>query len=331
MVSINPIFTDGVVLQANKPVRIFGAGEGSVTVELLGESKSVFSKGEWLLEFEPQPYGGPYTLSITLDGNERKITDVYFGDVYLLGGQSNMQFKMWERREPTDIYEGNENVRLFTVDRMEENTEERWGASDGWVTLTKENGRDFSAIGYYTSLELAKAGHKIGLIACYQGASVIQSWLKKEVALRPELQVENKFADHEWFPIWNDDGVLYDYMLSKIIPFSMASVLWYQGESNASIDEARIYLRFLDALTSSWRADFKDDSLQFIIIQLADYIERDTEGWHLVQKAQMEASVALENVKTVVCRDICENDDIHPRSKKALSLRIVDALKSQNN
>ena len=331
MVSINPIFTDGVVLQANKPVRIFGAGEGSVTVELLGETKSFFSKGEWLLDFEPQPYGGPYTLSITLDGNERKITDVYFGDVYLLGGQSNMQFKMWERREPTDIYEGNENVRLFTVDRMEENTEERWGASDGWVTLTKENGHDFSAIGYYTSLELAKAGHKIGLIACYQGASVIQSWLKKEVALRPELQVENKFADHEWFPIWNDDGVLYDYMLSKIIPFSMASVLWYQGESNASIDEARIYLRFLDALTSSWRADFKDDSLQFIIIQLADYIERDTEGWHLVQKAQMEASVALENVKTVVCRDICENDDIHPRSKKALSLRIVDALKSQNN
>ena len=34
----------------------------------------------------------------------------------------------------------------------------------------------------------------------------------------------------------------------------------------------------------------------------------------------------LENVKTVVCRDICETDDIHPRSKKALSLRIAKAL-----
>lgn len=328
MVTLNPIFANGMVMQAGKPVRVFGKGEGSVTVEFLGKTKNALAKGEWLIEFEPQNYGGPFTMSIILDGEKRIIDDIYFGDVYLLGGQSNMQFKMWERREPSDVYEGNESVRLFTVDRIEENTEERWGVNDGWVTLTKENAKDFSAIGYYVSSELAKNGHRIGLIACYQGASVIQSWLKKEVAQRPELQVENKFADHEWFPIWNGDGVLYDFMLSKIIPYSISSVLWYQGESNASIDEARIYLRFLDALTSSWREDFMDEDLEFIIIQLADYIERNTEGWHLVQEAQMKAQDELKNVKTVVCRDVCENDDIHPRSKKELSMRIVNALLS---
>jgi len=326
MVTLNPIFTNGVILQANKTVKIFGDGDGEVTVEFSGQAKSVVSQGKWLIEFEAQNYGGPYTMYVTLDGEKTEITDIYFGDVYLLGGQSNMQFKMWERREPTDVYEGNENVRLFTVDRMEENTEERWGMADGWVTLTKENAKDFSAIGYYVSQELAK-DRKIGLIACYQGASVIQSWLKKEVAQRQELQVENKFADHEWFPIWNDDGVLYDHMLTKIIPYPMASVLWYQGESNASVDEARIYLRFLDALTSSWRADFMDNDLEFIVIQLADYDERNTEGWHLVQEAQMRAQNELKNVKTVICRDVCETNDIHPRSKKELSLRIVKALR----
>ncbi len=326
MVTLNPIFANGVILQANKPVRIFGSGEGTVSVTFFGQTKSTVSKGGWLIEFEAQNYGGPHTMSITLNGEKTEITDIYFGDVYLLGGQSNMQFKLRERREPTDVYEGNENVRLYTVDRMEESTEERWGMADGWVTLTKENARDFSAIGYYVSQELAR-DRKIGLIACYQGASVIQSWLKKEVAERPELQVENKFVDHEWFPIWNNDGILYDFMLTKIIPFSMASVLWYQGESNASIDEARIYLRFLDALTSSWRADFMDEDLEFIVIQLADYDERNTEGWHLVQEAQLKAQDELKNVKTVVCRDVCETNDIHPRSKKELSLRIVRALR----
>ena len=326
MVTLNPIFTNGVILQANKTIKIFGDGNGEVTVAFLGQAKSTTANGKWLIEFNAQGYGGPYSMTVTLDNEKTEINDIYFGDVYLLGGQSNMQFKMWERREPTDMYEGNENVRLFTVDRMEENTEERWSIKDGWVTLTKENARDFSAIGYYLAQELGK-DRKIGLIACYQGASVIQSWLKKEVAQREELQVENKFADHEWFPIWNDDGILYDYMLTKIIPFSMASVLWYQGESNASIDEARIYLRFLDALTSSWRADFMDDDLEFIVIQLADYDERNTEGWHLVQDAQMEAQKALKNVKTVVCRDICETNDIHPRSKKELSLRIAKVLR----
>lgn len=326
MVTLNPIFTNGTVLQANKPVRVFGKGEGNVSVELFGVIKNVKSNGDWLIEFEPHSYGGPYSMTVILDGVKTEITDIYFGDVYLLSGQSNMQFKMWERRVPDDIYEGNENVRLFTVDRMEENTEERWGAKDGWVTLTKDNARDFSAIGYYASQELAKQGHKIGLIACYQGASVIQSWLKKEVAEREEFQVKDKFGDHEWFPVWNGDGVLYDFMLSKIIPYSLAYVLWYQGESNASINEAKLYLKFLDALTSSWREDFKDENLPFIVVQLADYIERDTEGWHLVQDAQMEAQYKLKNVKTVVCRDICENDDIHPRSKKELSLRIIKAI-----
>ena len=326
MVTLNPIFSNGMIFQANKPVRIFGTGNGKVEIELFGVTKGVYANGEWLLEFSPHSYGGPYTMTTIIDGNKTEIIDIYFGDVYLLGGQSNMQFKMWERHEPADVYKGNENVHLFTVDRIEENTEERWGMKDGWITLTKENAKDFSAIGYYVSQEIAKNGHRVGLIACYQGASVIQSWLKKEVAQRPELQVENKFADHEWFPIWNDDGVLYDNMLSKIIPYSMASVLWYQGESNASIDEARIYLRFLDALTSSWRSDFMDEALEFIVIQLADYDERDTEGWHLVQKAQMEAQSALKNVKTVVCKDVCETNDIHPKSKKELSIRIANAL-----
>ena len=326
MVTLNPIFTNGMIMQANKPVRIFGSGEGAVAVDFLGQSKSITSNGEWLIEFDAQSYGGPYTMTVSLNGKKTEINDIYFGDVYLLGGQSNMQFKMWERREPTDVYEGNENVRLYTVDRMEENTEERFGMADGWVTLTRENAKDFSAIGYYVSQELGK-DRKIGLIACYQGASVIQSWLRKDVAQRPELQVENKFADHEWFPIWNDDGILYDYMLTKIIPYSMASVLWYQGESNASVDEARIYLRFLDALTSSWREVFMDENLEFIVIQLADYDERNTEGWHLVQEAQLKAQDELKNVKTVICRDVCETDDIHPRSKKELSLRIVKALK----
>ena len=325
MVTLNPIFTNGMVMQAGKTVRVFGSGTGLACVELLGQTKTINSSGAWAMEFDPHNYGGPYKMTGTLDGEKTVIEDIWFGDVYLLGGQSNMQFKMWERRVPTDIFEGNENVRLFTVDRIEENTEERWGVKDGWVTLTEENAKDFSAIGYYLAQELA-LDRKIGLVACYQGASVIQSWLPKAVAKREDLQVENKFADHEWFPIWNIDGLLYERMLEKITPYQMASVLWYQGESNASIDEARIYLRYLDALTSSWREAFLDKDLEFIVIQLADYDERNTEGWHLVQEAQMKAQDELENVKTVVCRDICETDDIHPRSKKALSLRIAKAL-----
>ena len=324
MVTLNSIFCDNMIMQANKPIRFFGSGDGNVTVEFCGVTKSVFAESKWLIEFDAVTYGGPYDVKVVLDGNVIYLENIYFGDVYLLGGQSNMQFKLWESSEPKENYKGNNNVRLFTVDRMEEG--ETFKTSDGWIELTRETAPNFSAIGYYVGQELAKDDRKIGLIACYQGASVIQSWMSKDVALVPEFKIENRFADHEWFPIWNDDGVLYENMLSKILPYSISQVLWYQGESNASVNEADMYLDFLRALIMNWRRDFKDENLGFIIIQLADHLDRAGYAWSKIQEQQMLAEKEIPYVKTVVCKDVCDNIDIHPKEKDILSKRIADLL-----
>ena len=325
MTTLNPIFCDNMIMQANKPIRIFGIGDGIACVEFMGKRKTVISKEEsWVIELDSVDYGGPYEIKVLLSNECVILKNVYFGDVYLLGGQSNMQFKLWESSEPKENYRGNKNVRLFTVDRMEEG--EHFKTSDGWVELTEDTAPNFSAIGYYVAQELARDDRKIGLIACYQGASVIQSWMSKEYALVPEFKIENRFADHVWFPVWNDDGVLYENMLSKIIPYSMASVLWYQGESNASVDEANIYLDFLRALITNWRRDFKDDTLEFIIIQLADHLDRAGYAWSKIQEQQLLAQDVIPYVKTVICRDVCDNIDIHPKEKDILSKRIAVLL-----
>ena len=325
MVQINSIFRSNMILQASAPVRFFGTGDGAVAVTLDGVRKETNAKGEWLIEFEPKEYGGPYTVSLELGGIFSTLKNVYFGDVILLGGQSNMQFKLKESSEPKENYKGNENVRLFTVDRMENG--DYFSSQDGWVELTKESAPDFSAIGYYVGQGLATRERKIGLIACYQGASVIQSWLPKVDALVPEFKIENRFADHEWFPIWNDDGVLWENMCQRILPFAFNTVLWYQGESNASVDEANIYLEFLRALTSSWRREFQNENMRFIIIQLADHLDRAGYAWEKIQSEQLRAEKEIPLVNTVVCRDVCDNIDIHPKEKDVLSQRIVDLLK----
>ncbi len=311
-------------MQANKNVRFFGEGCGAVRVDFNGVKKTVNADGKWLIEFDGVGYGGPYDITVVLDGKSVVLENVYFGDVYLLGGQSNMQFKLWESSEPKEKYKDNKNVRLFTVDRMEDG--ETFKTADGWIELTLETAPNFSAIGYYVAQELARDDRKIGLIACYQGASVIQSWMSKEFALVPEFEIENRFIDHEWFPIWNDDGVLYENMLVKILPYSMASVLWYQGESNASNNEADLYLEFLKALIKNWRKDFMDESLGFIIIQLADHLDRAGYAWSKIQEKQLLAQDEIPNVKTVICRDVCDNIDIHPKEKDILSKRIAELL-----
>ena len=325
MVRLNSIFGSNMVLQALAPVRFFGDGCGKVAVTLDGVRKEAEADGEWLVEFEPFDYGGPYDITVELDGAFIVLRDVYFGDVILLGGQSNMQFKLYESSESKENYRANENVRLYTVDRME--TGERFSSRDGWVPLSLENAPYFSAIGYYVAQGLAGKNRKIGLIACYQGASVIQSWMPRDVALVPEFEIENRFADHVWYPIWNDDGVLWENMMEKILPFAFNTVLWYQGESNASVDEANIYMDMLKAMILGWRRYFKNDNMRFIVIQLADHLDRAGYAWEKIQSEQLRAQDEISLVKTVICRDVCDNIDIHPREKDVLSQRIVALLK----
>ena len=327
MANLYPIFTSHMVLQANKPIRIFGSGSGKISVDFLGQTKHLCSTGNaWLLELDAHDYGGPYTMTVTLDGVDTVLDDIYLGDVYLLGGQSNMQFQLCESNESPENYTADENLRLFTVDRPEEGN--RFGAKDGWVTCRKELAGDFPAIGYYVGTQLSNAtGHKIGLLSCNQGASVIQTWMPRHLFDDGRFYVSDadKFEDHFNFP-WNGYGQLYDSMLCEVIAYSVKAVLWYQGEANSGVAEAAIYLDLLDAFIGNVRAEQQDPSLPFIVVQLADYAPWEGPGWRDIQEAQLKAQNTIANVRTVICRDVCQTDDIHPKEKRILSLRIVEAL-----
>ena len=320
MVTLNAIFNSHMVFQANKPIRIFGHGNGLVEITFLNNTKTSNSNGDWMIEFDPVDYGGPYTIDVKLDGICTKLRDVYFGDVYLLSGQSNMQFKLRECNEPVEDYRGNDNVRMFTVDRLEGG--EFFYSRDGWVVLTKKNAGEFSSIGYYVAQELARNDRKIGLIAFYQGASAIQPWIRKDLSDKFPISLANR-----GFPLWNGNGTLYEKMLKNIIPYSISHVIWYQGESNAYTGEAELYCDMLSCMVNNWREDFMDETLPFVIVQIANYIwEEDKNGWKTVQELQLKAPELIKGLSAVVCRDICESEDIHPKSKKGLSLRIAKAI-----
>ena len=332
MLQLNPIFASHMVFQANQPVRIFGCGCGKITVTLAGQTKSLQSTGaDWLLELDPHDYGGAYCMIVSLDDIVTVLEDIYFGDVYLLGGQSNIQFRLCESNEPLQNYVSDENVRLFTVDRPEEGS--YFSAKDGWVSCRKEIAGNFPAIGYYVGTQLSKeSGHTIGLLSCNQGASVIQTWMPRHLFEYNRFYVSDadKFVDHFNFP-WNGYGYLYDTMLSKVLPYSVKAVLWYQGEANSSVSEAAIYLELLEAFIGNVRKELQDPSLPFVVVQLADYAPWDGPGWRGIQAAQLKAQEVIPNVRTVICRDVCQTDDIHPKEKRMLSMRIVNAINANKS
>ena len=327
---LNKIFTSHMVFAAKKPIRIYGTGQGTVTINFAGQTKTFVSKSEkWTVELPAMEYGGPYSLEAVFEDRTIVLDDIYVGEVFLFSGQSNMQFKMEDTEIPQNLYRSNPKLRLFSTDTVR-NTD-KFVPDDGWVVCDKKDVGYWSALAYLASDEVSLAKDiAIGVIACYQGASVIESWVPEKTFEKININIpaEEKFDDHEdeIFGMWNGDGMLYHFALCQVIPYQLTAVVWYQGESDASVSEGLVYCDELCALIDVWRKDFGDENLFFVVVQIADTLERMTEGWKLVQRAQEEIVTRRANVKMVQSRDVCETDDIHPKTKDKLAKRIAQVL-----
>ena len=169
----------------------------------------------------------------------------------------------------------------------------------------------------------------VGLIGCYQGASIIEAWLPREVAESDEfyIPIEEKTNSHscEAYSAWNQNGRLYDFMFKKIVPFSLTDVVYYQGESDHSLAEAAIYDKEVAALVQTWRRDLQDENLHFTVVQIANH-DGNPVGWKEIQEAQLRVPSLVANCDTVISADLCESHDVHPQSKRALAVRIIDTI-----
>lgn len=329
---LNKLFTSHMVFQANKPIRIFGDGTGECKISFCGNTKKVVSTTDkWITEFEPMEYGGPYELIFSTSDKEVVLEDIYVGEVYIFAGQSNVQFKYKEATKSQNEHNPGDMVRFFVCDRLEEG--DLYNSDNGWLVSNDIVKQDISALGYFTACEIhRKKGVAVGGIFCYQGASVIETWLPKgklkEVGI--DIPLEEKGWSHscQEYSAWNGEGCLYDFAFLKLVPFSVSSVIWYQGESDSKLNEAKVYDIELATLIDVWRNDLRDDDLPFVVIQLAniDCEGIDNEGWARIQKAQLDVCKMRKNVKTVICSDICETFDIHPPTKDKLAHRVAEAL-----
>ena len=326
---LGEIFKNGLIFQKGKPIRVFGESDGETKLTFAGNER-IIPGGKWVAEFPAMDYGGPYTLTAVGDGETVVLSDIYIGEVVLFSGQSNIQFRMRDGAVMPEPPENDDMLRIFVSERIEKG--EPFKPSDGWVKADRETIGNWSAVAYQTGRELRKRGiPAVGVVACSQGASVIQSWIDDKILVGSELDLpdEKRHRDSKdpTYSVWNAPGMLFHFMLERLIPFSFGKVVWYQGESNSSVAEGEIYDRLLDMMISDWRGRFNDPGLGFVIVQIADYIHAgDKAGWKAVQDAQLRAEGLIPGVKTVISADVCENDMIHPVTKWKLAARIAENI-----
>jgi sialate O-acetylesterase len=142
-----------------------------------------------------------------------------------------------------------------------------------------------------------------------------------ELRLEPRRQLPPQplHATHQGVP-----ASLNNAMVQPLVPYAIRGAIWYQGESNA--DRAEQYRSLLPALIRDWRMAWGQGDFPFGIVQLANYMERRaTPGdsqWAELREAQ--ALAAKEpNCGLAVAIDLGDANDIHPRNKQDVGLRLA--------
>ena len=193
-VRLSNVFGDHMVLQRDRPLRLWGTATPgqTLTVELAGRKGTarVGADGRWRVQLSALPAGGPHRVVVKGDQTV-ELKDVLIGDVWLLGGQSNMEWPLAQTDTgPQEVASPqNAQLRHLRVPLRASVTPEAEIVPAPWVVAEPGRVGEFSAVGYHFARQMqAVQGVPIGLIQTAWGGSMLETWVRRDAALRdPDL------------------------------------------------------------------------------------------------------------------------------------------------
>lgn len=227
--TVADVFTDHMVLQRNAVVKIWGeAPSGSVIeVRFAGQSKQVKAiRGKWKATLKTGEAGGPYQLDVINGNNKVSFQDVLIGDVWLAGGQSNMEFALRRVKDAQAEISSADypQIRYYKVSRKfypEQNV-----SKASWNVCSPQTASEFSAIAYYFSKNIHKELNiPIGIIQTPVGGTTVEAWTSRNMLMsdkdfRPIVQHYDSIVDS-----YGTDGYekLYNNYVSSLAEYQQLS------------------------------------------------------------------------------------------------------------
>lgn len=184
------IFKDYMVIQREKPFVIWGTGKPGqeVTVSIQGKTgrAHILPDGTWKAVLPALHTSDEELLSISTEDESLTFQKVAVGEVWLAGGQSNMEFHMrYDADKASELSDcKNANIRFFDFPEIsypEQLTDFDYSRFGYWRTCDEENLEYFSAVGYYFAKRLQnELTIPVGIIGCNYGGSPSCAWLSEE-------------------------------------------------------------------------------------------------------------------------------------------------------
>lgn len=323
--------------------------------------------GKWMLTLQTPAAGGPYTIRINgknkLEIKDVLIGEVWVCSgqsnmVFSLKSSYEAGAEIEKANYPS--------IRYFSVERQYGPHPFEDAPGSVWKKTTSQTAPSFSAVAYFFAKKIHETLHvPVGIIYAAWGGTPAEAWtpstvIKNDDSLslyidRWKYIQENVGKDSAEYHIklkqweqnnnssvkkpgepqtfyyykrpWREPGVLFNGMISPVIPYAIKGVLWYQGESNVGYADEYEYL--FTKMIESWRKQWHKN-LPFYFVQLAAYGYDRMDAAARVRQAQYNVAKKLANTGMAVTVDVGNMNDIHYTHKKEVGGRLAFIALAKN-
>lgn len=329
-VTLPNVFSDNMVLQRNTEITIWGWAnpQEDVVVTPSWNNQTYKTKAgnqaKWEINIPTLKEGGPFSISIK-GRNEIILKNILIGEVWLCSGQSNMEMNAsWGIENGDEVVKNatNPNIRFFSVPKLSATTPQD-NLFGNWTECTPETMKYFSAVAYFFAKRVQEEMKNIpiGLISSNWGGTPAEIWTPEEAIHNDAILLEAAKTRREERYGPNQPGRAFNAMVYPLQGFKIAGVIWYQGESNVG---SPVYNKTFSVLITSWRKLWKYD-FPFYYVQIAPYKYGENNfGGAVIRDAQRKVLQEVSNTGMAMTSDISTIDDIHPKDKKSVGIRLAN-------
>lgn len=185
-VSLPAFFTSNMVLQRNVLIPVWGRAAANEKLELRFHNQVKFCKadkeGRWMTQLDAETAGGPYELTVK-GKNSLLFKNILVGEVWLCGGQSNMEWTVGQSDHAAAEIQraANPFIRQIKIEHEVSSLPATDVKTDGWKLCDPTTVADFTGVGYFFAKHIYDSiGVPVGLIKDCWGGTNIETWISRE-------------------------------------------------------------------------------------------------------------------------------------------------------